>query len=60
MELANETGVEFFDVYSHFIDEGGKTIGEYLLEDGVHISNKGYKVWSDIVKYMISNTERLN
>ncbi len=48
-ELVKETGVEFIDIYSHFIDERGKTVEFYLLEDGVHISNKGYNVWSDVL-----------
>ena len=40
----------FLDVYSLFADEAGNPKVEYLLEDGVHLSEKGYEVWSDKVE----------
>ena len=44
--LAEETGAEFLDVYSLFIDTKGNTIKEYLLDDGVHLSGAGYAIWA--------------
>ncbi|MBI5057453.1 MAG: GDSL family lipase [Nitrospirae bacterium] len=43
--LAKDTGVEFLDLYKLFIDDQGKPVKEYLLDDGVHLSGKGYDVW---------------
>ncbi|MBI4847397.1 MAG: GDSL family lipase [Nitrospirae bacterium] len=43
--LAKDTGVEFVDIYNLFIDDQGKPVKEYLLDDGVHLSGKGYDVW---------------
>ncbi len=59
-EITKEIRVEFIDVYRHFIDERGKTIEDYLLDDGVHISNRGYKVWSDVLKRIIDNKGNQN
>ena len=52
--LANETGIELLNIYSRFVDTKGRVIKEYLLEDGVHISNEGYAVWSRAVEERIN------
>ncbi len=39
--LAAETGTSFIDVHAIFEQAG---IGDCLVEDGVHISNKGYEL----------------
>jgi lysophospholipase L1-like esterase len=44
--IACELKILFLDVYSCFIDETGSPHEEYLQEDGVHLSEKGYEVWS--------------
>lgn len=44
--LANDFNVEYLDTYSLFIDSKGNVIRDYLLDDGVHLSNKGYDVWT--------------
>ena len=51
--LAEETGAEFLDIYSLFIDKNGNPIREYLLDDGVHLSTAGYDVWSAALKRII-------
>ncbi|MBL7031739.1 MAG: GDSL family lipase [Nitrospira sp.] len=52
--LAEETGAEFLDVYSLFIDTKGNPIKEYLLDDGVHLSNAGYAVWAVALEKIIN------
>jgi len=54
-ELAINTGVEYMDIYNLFVDTEGKPIREYLLDDGVHLSNKGYTVWSNVVEGKIKD-----
>lgn len=44
--LADDFKVEYLDTYSLFIDPKGIVIRDYLLDDGVHLSNKGYDVWT--------------
>ncbi|GBE04534.1 GDSL-like Lipase/Acylhydrolase [bacterium BMS3Abin10] len=46
--------VEFLDIYSLFIDEQGRAFRHYLLDDGIHLSNKGYAVWSEELEKVIN------
>jgi lysophospholipase L1-like esterase len=45
-KVAGESGDEYLNVYSLFVDEKGHPIKDYLLDDGVHLSDRGYAVWS--------------
>jgi lysophospholipase L1-like esterase len=50
-ETANEfNNVEYLDIFSLFVDANGKPIKDYLLDDGVHLSDKGYDVWAKAVE----------
>jgi lysophospholipase L1-like esterase len=53
-ELVKETGIEWLNIFERFIDTRGGVITEYLLEDGVHVSNEGYAVWSKAVDEIIN------
>ena len=53
--LAKETGAEFLDIYSLFIDRKGDPIREYLLDDGVHLSAEGYAVWAVVLEKAINS-----
>jgi lysophospholipase L1-like esterase len=46
--LVMERRVEVVDVQKYFIDNRGNPIKEYLLDDGVHLSEAGYNVWSGV------------
>jgi lysophospholipase L1-like esterase len=50
-EMAEAEGARYLDLYGTF-KEGG--LADYLLSDGVHLSEKGYAVWAremeDIIK----------
>jgi lysophospholipase L1-like esterase len=50
-ETANEfNNVEYLDIFSLFVDANGKPIKDYLLDDGVHLSDKGYDAWAKEVE----------
>ena len=49
-KIADAEKVGYLDIYSLFLDPEGRTIADYLLEDGVHVSEKGYRVWSDEIE----------
>lgn len=53
--IAKNFMAEYLDVYGLFIDSDGNTISEYLLEDGVHVSDKGYEVWSKAVEAFLKS-----
>lgn len=48
--LAEETGATFLDIHSAFM---ASNLRELLLPDGVHLSEKGYKLWSGIIEGVI-------
>ncbi len=53
-KLAGDTGAEFLDIYELLIDEQGRPVKEYLLDDGVHLSNKGYDMWYKFLEKIIN------
>ena len=52
-ELAGELGIEYLDLYRDFTHDDGRVIREYLLADGVHLSDKGYEVWSGVLEEVV-------
>ena len=59
-ELAKNTGAGFLDIYRLFIDADSKTKKDYLLDDGVHLSNKGYAVWAHALEEIINQRDTTN
>ncbi|NOZ68616.1 MAG: GDSL family lipase [Deferribacteres bacterium] len=53
-ELSEASGVEYLDIYSKFVDAGGEPVREYLLDDGVHLTARGYAVWSEVLEEIIN------
>ncbi len=49
-EIALEYNAEYLDVYSLFVDSRGNPRSDYLQDDGVHLSGKGYEVWANKVE----------
>lgn len=54
-EISEKYKAEYLDIYSLFIDENDKANRLCLLDDGVHISDKGYEVWSQAVEEYLKN-----
>jgi len=53
-EIAREYNADYLDVYSLFVDAKKNPLKGYLSEDGVHLANKGYKEWANVVeRYLI-------
>ncbi len=49
-QMAKDFKAEYLDLYSLFIKPGAGPVREYLLDDGIHVSDKGYEVWSGAVE----------
>ena len=49
-QIARKMDILYFDLYSLFVDARGKPIADYLSEDGVHLSDRGYEVWSAAIE----------
>jgi lysophospholipase L1-like esterase len=52
-KLAEDTGVEYLDMYKSFLDAKGAVRRGYLLDDGVHLSDNGYDVWAGVLEGII-------
>ncbi len=52
-KVAEEKGTGYIDLYSRFVDEKGGPMKEYLLPDGVHLSDRGYAVWAEALEGII-------
>lgn len=47
--IAKKSGVDFLDVFSQF-QAAGRGERDLFLEDGVHLSDAGYAVWSRVLE----------
>jgi lysophospholipase L1-like esterase len=54
-ELAEARGVHFLDIHSLFIDKNGLAVKDYLLDDGLHLSDRGYSIWSSVLEDVIDS-----
>jgi lysophospholipase L1-like esterase len=50
LEIESLTSGYYVDVYSAMLDQSGKPRTEYFLEDGLHLSREGYRLWSRLLK----------
>lgn len=53
-KLAMDKGVGYLDIHSLFVAPDGKAMEELFLDDGVHLSNKGYAIWSKAMEKIIN------
>lgn len=49
-KITVEFGAKYLDVYSSFVDDNDTAKSGYLMDDGVHLSEKGYEVWAKVVE----------
>jgi lysophospholipase L1-like esterase len=52
-ELARDTRTEYINIYRLFISTHGRPCKDYLLDDGVHLSERGYAIWSGDIERLI-------
>ena len=48
--LALERGMKYLDLYQLFLDSKGGPDAGCLEEDGIHLSSKGYDIWSGAIE----------
>jgi lysophospholipase L1-like esterase len=55
-KIVKEFKAEYLDIYSLFIDSNKNIIIDYLLDDGVHLSEKGYEAWAkEVAGFLFKN-----
>ena len=52
--LAAGERVLYFDIHAAFLDAKGRPVAALLEDDGVHVSEKGYRVWSDEIEKLLT------
>lgn len=53
-DMAAKENVFYSDVHAVFLDSSGSPRASFLLDDGVHLSDEGYRAWSaEIEKYLL-------
>ncbi len=45
--MASDERTLYLDIHPQFLDEKGRPAASLLMDDGVHLSDEGYRVWSD-------------
>lgn len=49
-QAAEKHHAVYLDVFSAFVDTRGNATRDLLLDDGVHLSDKGYEVWAEVIE----------
>lgn len=49
IQLAEDYGVTYIDLYSHFVETGTDKMNPAYTNDGLHLMGKGYLHWRDLV-----------
>jgi len=52
-QLAERSGIRFVDINSQLADEDGKLLPDVMV-DGLHPSLKGYQIWADALKPLLT------
>ncbi|HEC97932.1 MAG TPA: GDSL family lipase [Nitrospirae bacterium] len=53
-EMTGKTGAGFLDIYNLFTDRDGKAVKNYFLEDGVHLNDNGYSIWTGALEKIVN------
>ncbi len=57
VRFAEEEGVEYIDLYYHFVDKETGKMDTAYTNDGLHLLGKGYLKWVEIVKPYIEENK---
>ena len=55
-KIAAETGCVYIDIYSEMVKEKDKS--SLFIEDGIHLSDKAYTIWSNCVAPYLESDKR--
>jgi len=45
----NHPQMQFINLYNNMLNEKGRPNAEFFIEDGLHLSNKGYALWKKLL-----------
>lgn len=52
--MAEAENVLYSDIHTVFLDSSGNPKTSYLLDDGVHVSEEGYRAWSAEIEKLLT------
>jgi len=52
-KMAEEESVFYSDIHAVFLNSSGNPKTSYLLDDGVHLSEEGYRAWSAEIEKLL-------
>ena len=47
---AATAGVEYLDIATPMLTASGEPRGELFIFDGLHLSDEGYEVWTEVIR----------
>lgn len=56
----SERGIHFVDVTTPMLDENGQAQDEYFAGDALHLSPKGYAVWTSVLRPLLNRARPRN
>ncbi|MBI5102151.1 MAG: GDSL family lipase [Nitrospirae bacterium] len=54
-QIASDEGARYLDIHARFLDEDAQPDPSCLVEDGVHVSEEGYRRWADEIEKILFN-----
>jgi len=53
-EISKESSLHYIDIYQEMLDENGEPNPIFFQSDGLHLSDKGYVLWKNIISLNIN------
>jgi lysophospholipase L1-like esterase len=50
VEIESRPGAYYVDVFSRMLDQAGRPLAKYFLEDGLHLNRDGYRLWGAVLQ----------
>ena len=47
--IKNNNNWKFIDIFKQMLDKSGQPIADLYMDDGLHLSEKGYRLWKEII-----------
>jgi lysophospholipase L1-like esterase len=56
-QVAQDLGALYLDIYRLYVDAKGNAHTDLYLDDGAHLSGKGYEVWAnEVERFLLAHT----
>lgn len=56
--IDKQNNVRYADVWTPMTDENGNVLKDIFIQDNLHLNEKGYKIWTDVIRKYIKASPR--